>query len=201
MSTNLRCLVYINTINSKNTLKGQSKLCSTASVKNMCKCKNCKFFVSEKQKVYRKNNLKKIKEYQKEYREKNINKKKVRVIKDLVVYRQKRKEYNDRYKTKNAEKIKEIWRQKDRNRRAKIKENGYEKYTENQVLEKYGSNCYICNKEINLTCTRLIGKPGWEQSLHIEHYIDIALGGPDTLENVRPSHAICNLTKNPRGMV
>ena len=201
MSTNLRCLVYINIRDSKNTIKGQAKLCSTAYVKNMCKCKNCKIFVSEKQKIYREKNLEKIKEYQKAYREKNINKKKIRVIKDLTLYKQKRKEYNDRYKDKNPEKIKEIWREKDRRRRAKIKKNGYEKYTESQVLEKYGSNCYICNKDINLTYTRLIGKPGWEQGLHIEHYVDLALGGPDTLENVRPAHAICNLTKNPRGMV
>ena len=37
-----------------------------------------------------------------------------------------------------------------------------------------------------------------ESGLHIEHFIDIALGGPDTLENVRPSHAWCNLTKAPK---
>ena len=59
----------------------------------------------------------------------------------------------------------------------------------------------MCKIEINMNAPRLVGQPGWEQGLHIEHYIDIALGGPDTLENVRPSHAICNLTKNPRGMV
>ena len=143
--------------------------------------------------------------YHKDYRVKNkdriLSKKKIRIIKDLVTYRQKRKEYNDRYKSKNPEKIKQMWREKDRRRRANIKQNGFERYTEVEVLKKYGTICYLCNIEIDMDATRLIGKMGWENSLHIEHVVDIAKGGPDTLENVRPSHAVCNLTKKPREMV
>ena len=143
--------------------------------------------------------------YHKDYREKNkdriLSKKKIRIIKDLVIYRQKRKEYNDRYKSKNPEKIKQMWREKDRRRRANIKQNGFERYTEAEVLKKYGTICYLCNIEIDMDATRLIGKMGWESSLHIEHVVDIAKGGPDTLENVRPSHAVCNLTKKPTEMV
>jgi hypothetical protein len=37
-----RCLVYVNVKNSKNTRKGEAKLCGTAFIKNKCKCENCK---------------------------------------------------------------------------------------------------------------------------------------------------------------
>ena len=35
-----RCLVYVNVKNSKNTRKGEAKLCGTAFTKNKCKCEN-----------------------------------------------------------------------------------------------------------------------------------------------------------------
>jgi 5-methylcytosine-specific restriction endonuclease McrA len=52
---------------------------------------------------------------------------------------------------------------------------------------------------IDFNSPRQVGKPGWRSGLHIDHFVDISLGGPDTLENVRPSHGWCNLTKTPRG--
>ena len=88
-------------------------------------------------------------------------------------------------------------REKNRRRRAKKVGNGFEKYTDAQVLELYGTNCYLCDMPIDLNAPRSPGTPGWRSGLHIEHFIDIALGGPDTLENVRPSHGWCNLTKAP----
>lgn len=85
-----------------------------------------------------------------------------------------------------------------RRRRANKLNNGSESYTESQVLELYGTNCYLCDMPINLNASRRSGTPGWRSGLHIEHFIDIACGGPDTLDNVRPSHAWCNLTKVPK---
>lgn len=87
----------------------------------------------------------------------------------------------------------------NRRRKAQKRQNGHEPYTDIQVLELYGSNCYLCDMPIDLNAPRLIGKSGWRSGLHIEHFVDIALGGPDTLENVRPSHGWCNLTKPRRG--
>jgi len=49
-----------------------------------------------------------------------------------------------------------------------------------------------------LLANRSPGKNGWEYSLHIDHFIAIANGGQDTLENVRPSHGICNVKKGAR---
>lgn len=95
----------------------------------------------------------------------------------------------------------EIARGAKRRRRARKLQNGIEYYTEEQVLEKYGTICYLCNKPIDMNAPRTTWTDGWENGLHIEHVIDIALGGYDTLENVRPSHGLCNLTKKPVKMV
>jgi 5-methylcytosine-specific restriction endonuclease McrA len=91
----------------------------------------------------------------------------------------------------HPEKVREIARK----RRATKRANGWEKYTEAQVLELHGAVCHICNGEIDLTLDRRIGKEGWEMSLHIDHVIPISKGGPDKLSNVKPSHGKCNLKK------
>ena len=74
--------------------------------------------------------------------------------------------------------------------------NGHSPYTEQQVLKTYGTNCNICNISIDLNAARQVGKPGWQKGLHIDHLIPISKNGPDTLENVRPTHGLCNITKN-----
>ena len=74
-----------------------------------------------------------------------------------------------------------------------------EPYTEAEVLEKYGTDCQLCFEPIDLDAPRGIGKgEGWERGLHIDHTISISEGGPDTLDNVRPAHALCNI-KRPKG--
>jgi 5-methylcytosine-specific restriction endonuclease McrA len=83
-------------------------------------------------------------------------------------------------------------RARDRRKRA----NGYELYTESQVLETYGTTCHLCGLAIDLELPRRAGIDGWEQGLHIDHLIPVSKGGPDTLENVRPAHGLCNLKKN-----
>ena len=82
-----------------------------------------------------------------------------------------------------------------RSRKIKMKGNGVQPYTLEQVLEEYGSVCYLCEQDIDLTLPRKIGVEGWEYGLHLDHVTPISKGGPDCLENVAPSHAICNLTK------
>ena len=72
-------------------------------------------------------------------------------------------------------------------------EYGY--YTDQDVLDLYGSVCHICNKDIDLNAPRKCGDAGWEKGLHIDHVYPISRGGSDTLENVRPSHGRCNVIK------
>jgi len=117
-----------------------------------------------------------------------------------------RSAYKKEYNLKNSKKIKELqkeWRKNNpqygpesvRRRRNKKTNNGYTPYKEFEVIDLYGTKCHICNLEIDFLCSRSAKKDNWEFGLHIDHLIPISKGGPDTLENVRPSHAICNLRK------
>lgn len=49
-----------------------------------------------------------------------------------------------------------------------------------------------------MTAPRRTNIKGFEFGLHIDHVIPLVKGGSHTLENVRPSHAICNLKKGAR---
>jgi 5-methylcytosine-specific restriction endonuclease McrA len=99
-----------------------------------------------------------------------------------------------KYRTENPDKINGIARRK----RAKKRANGWERYTEAQVLELHGAVCHICGDPIDLSLPRKIGTEGWEMSLHIDHVIPISKGGPDTLANVKPAHGICNSRKRDK---
>jgi hypothetical protein len=71
-------------------------------------------------------------------------------------------------------------------------------YSHKTVIDTYGSECYLCNKPIDLKSPRQVGVLGWELGLHIDHVIAISKGGLDTLANVRPAHAYCNQTKGAK---
>jgi 5-methylcytosine-specific restriction endonuclease McrA len=89
----------------------------------------------------------------------------------------------------------DIDRRKKSRKRADKFGNPYEKYTLDEVLEKYGIVCYICGSEIDMNASRRVGLGDWENGLHIDHVLALSRGGSDTLDNVRPSHARCNLNK------
>ena len=95
---------------------------------------------------------------------------------------------------------KEYKREACRKRRAIRKKSLVIKYSEKEVLFKYGSNCHICNLPIDLLAPRWSGEQGWENGLHIDHLIPIVKGGPDTIENVRPAHGFCNISKGAKIM-
>lgn len=96
------------------------------------------------------------------------------------------------WRLNNPEKVKESTRiSKNKRRGAKV-----ENYTTQQALALYGSDCYLCKAPIDLTAPRWTAVPGWEYGLHLDHVIRISEGGKDCLENVRPSHALCNLRRH-----
>lgn len=107
----------------------------------------------------------------------------------------------------NLEKVNALNRKQARKRRAQKRDNGFETYTEQQMFDTYGTNCYLCDMPIDLDAPRRIGYPPkkvkgmwhfWRSGLHTEHFIPITLGGSDTLDNVRPSHGWCNLSKGTK---
>ena len=96
------------------------------------------------------------------------------------------------WRAANPDKIKSH-KQKRRATQAKVRT---EPYTIQQVIDTYGSNCHICQEPIDLNAPRhsMQGK-GWEHGLHIDHVVSIFNDGSDTIDNVKPAHAICNLRK------
>lgn len=100
-----------------------------------------------------------------------------------------------KYRKTNADKLRIYYLEKERRRRARKLNNLVIAYKETEVLETYGTDCHICTKPIDLNAPRKVGKDNWQYGLHIDHIIPISKGGADTLENVRPAHAICNVSK------
>lgn len=139
-----------------------------------------------------KNNPEKIKNYQSKYywthreQELELNKK----------YRQENSEKErirkHRYKKKNPD----YERNNNNRRRARILATATEKYTLQEVLDKYGTNCHICNKPIDFLASRVAGKGDWQKGLHLDHVVSLSNGGTDTLDNVKPAHVLCNIRKH-----
>jgi 5-methylcytosine-specific restriction endonuclease McrA len=94
-------------------------------------------------------------------------------------------------RARHLEVVRDRERSKNRRRRAGISS----PYNELQVIATYGPRCYICGLDIDFMAPRKCGVKGWENGLHIDHVIPLSKDGEDSLENVRPTHAICNLTK------
>lgn len=113
------------------------------------------------------------------------------------------KAYRERYPEKNKLRLKEYkaankekFAEYERKRRALKKQLNSEFYTTEMVIDVYGKVCYLCNTEIDLNANRRTGYPGWEFGLQIDHVISLSSSGNDTIDNVRPTHGLCNSRKN-----
>lgn len=73
-----------------------------------------------------------------------------------------------------------------------------ESFTTQDIIDLYGTDCHLCGEPVDLEASRRVGSPGWEKSLHRDHYIPLAKGGTHTLGNMRPSHGLCNVVKGAR---
>ena len=139
-------------------------------------CLDCKKAVNEYMRQRRKNNPEKMFEINRRY---------------YLAHKKQRIEYN----RKN---LKKLLRNNTQRKTRKL-QNDYSAYTELEVLELYGSICHICGIAIDLEAPRWAGHgKNWESGLHIDHVIPIVKGGADTLENVRPAHALCNIRKGKK---
>ena len=100
-----------------------------------------------------------------------------------------------RYEFKRAEakRNRHTYREASRKRVAKERGVYHEKWTEKQLHETYGTDCYICNKAIDFDAPRV--GPGSELSSWPDHVIPVSRGGEDTIRNVRPCHRKCNQLK------
>ena len=114
--------------------------------------------------------------------------------------------YRNKWRENNRDKARESdknWRLnnpeygvlKEGRRRAQKNSTTVEHFTEQQVLDLYGTVCYLCNEEIDMNAPRRTNRQGWEKGLHLDHVLPLALGGGHTLDNLRPTHGICNTRK------
>ena len=105
----------------------------------------------------------------------------------------------ERARYKKNRKNPEYRKQRDqlnRSRRAAKISTNTEPYQEADILHIYGIECHICQETIDLKAPRRAGEEGWERGLHMEHVIPLSKGGTDTIDNVLPAHASCNLKKS-----
>lgn len=98
------------------------------------------------------------------------------------------------YNRKNSHRGIEYFHQ----RRARLEGVESEEFSRADVVKVYGTDCHICGEPIDLDAPMRVGQPGWETGLHIDHKVPISLGGGHTLDNCRPSHGLCNLSKGGR---
>ena len=166
-------------------------------------CQECKFACKEHRKQVRAKNPEKTKAENKATHLKNRDK----VLEKNRLFRLNNpeyvKEYADKYRAEHKDKRENYrlsnldkFRSYARKRKAWKLKNGQEHYNEEDVLNLYGTNCTLCNSPIDFIAPRKVGKENWEKGFHVDHLIPLSKGGSDTLKNVRPTHAICNLQKN-----
>jgi len=108
------------------------------------------------------------------------------VAKDPAKYKQQDKDYYKKYPNKKVKS------NRDRARRRGVPS---QYYTRQHLFDRDGYDCYLCNLPVDLTANHVVGQPGWELYPHIDHVIPLALGGHDTLDNVKITHAKCNMVK------
>lgn len=94
---------------------------------------------------------------------------------------------------------KEYFYAQNRLRRARLLAVPSSPYSTELIVELYGSDCHLCGVAIDLSLPRHASQgEGWEMGLHLDHLVPVSKNGPDTPENVRPAHALCNLVKGNR---
>lgn len=68
-------------------------------------------------------------------------------------------------------------------------------YQRDRVIAKYGQRCWWCFCETVIVGTRINEEiPPWN-SFTVDHFIPIAKGGSNELDNLRPSCRACNELK------
>ena len=80
-----------------------------------------------------------------------------------------------------------------RTERAKLAGVLNDRWTDDQLISAYGTNCYICNKAIDFDAPKR--GEGSEKSFWPDHLIPLSRGGDNVIANVRPCHRKCNENK------
>ena len=202
----LLCLVHVY---GQGINKGMPIKSASAYPNKKCRCENCRAYKKVESRDYYYRNKDKVLKISREWYKNNTERHNILTKNNYQKNKKRIREKHKEWKENNKERYAQIsseWKKNNRDkiriqnhkRKARLLNNRHEPYTENQILELYGTDCYLCKLPIDMRSPRRCGPPGWQNGLHIEHVIDLALGGADSLDNVRPSHALCNLTKKTK---
>ena len=157
-------------------------------------CRPCLDANYQKVKQWNKDNPEYMKSYQAEYYQENcdeISKRKAELYQENIDAERERKRVYHQLNPDTAH-------ASSHRRRARLRSVPSEPYLPSQVVELYGTDCHICSEPIDMSANRRPGQDEWERGLNIDHVIPLSKGGSNTLENVKPSHAQCNLSKGNR---
>ena len=105
-------------------------------------------------------------------------------------------EFRRNMKRAERQRNKHTYREQQRKAVAILRGVDHEDWTEKQLIETYGSDCYICHEPIDITIPRT-GKKS-KYSLWPDHVIPMSRGGENTIRNVRPCHRFCNESKGKK---
>jgi 5-methylcytosine-specific restriction endonuclease McrA len=117
---------------------------------------------------------------------------------DRVKNPEKHREHEKAWEAANPEKVRDQRRLAKNRRERRAAENGQTPYTRQEILERDDYTCYLCGEKVDMTATHQMGQPGWELFPHLDHVVPLSKGGPDTPDNVRTTHARCNLNKSDK---
>ena len=160
--------------------------------KNDGKSSECKICKQKIDKLYRDKNKEKLKNYFYNYNKKH----KEELSKKKKIYNTNNKEkiikQKKKYYQKNKEKVKEkiINYKKNNKHKYQLYSNSrrskkvtlIDKFTYQDIIDKYGNMCFYCQGIFE----------------HIDHYIPLSKGGLHNIDNVRPSCKNCNLSKGSK---
>ena len=174
-------------------------------------CSKCKETFPATEEFFRWHNKKKAKLYsqcrscQSEAARDHYERNKERIKKRSAEYRKSHKEYylsyGKKWRLDNVEKQRSLvkaWKRANPEKKKeydKKRKNLKRGYSEFSLIQTYGVLCHLCFRLIDMTAPRHCGANNWEMSFHPDHVVPVSRGGEDTLDNVRPSHAKCNVSR------
>jgi 5-methylcytosine-specific restriction endonuclease McrA len=88
----------------------------------------------------------------------------------------------------------EHWRQKNRRRRALLRNAVSEPYTLAEIAERDQHRCQLCRRKVDMEL-----QSPHPMSPSIDHMVPLAEEGDDTRANVQLAHRGCNTSKGVRG--
>jgi hypothetical protein len=99
------------------------------------------------------------------------------------------------YRKANRHRVR-TWKSSNRTAKNRLKPGAIQAYySRDTILKRDDYTCYLCGGKVDLNAPYNMKEEGWEMYPHLDHVIPLSKGGDDTPDNVRTTHAKCNMAK------